>query len=249
MKILGISGSPRKNDLSGTTKLVRTVLEATGLEFDFVSLRGKTIEGCIACLRCADDNVCKVKDDMTDLRERIVEADAYVIGAPNYYSTLNARTHAFLERFFQFRHQEGDTLWGKLGVAVGVGGSTGSFVVDDIEKFYTYNFIETVAKVHGQGAASCFSCGFGETCRVGVPMMLYGGGVESASDGGGLKITPDMVPDVTRQPQVIKAAEEAGRVLAARLTVGHDRKAVTSDMMAKVNSMQAEMMEMIKHSV
>ncbi len=233
MKILGISGSPRKDGRSGTDKLVRTVLEAAALDYDLVSLRGKTIDGCIACLGCADDNVCKVKDDMTGLREKIVEADAYVIGAPNYYSTLNAKTHAFLERFFQFRHQEGNTLWGKLGVAVGVGGTNGNFPADDIEKFYLYNFIETVAKVGGQGAASCFSCGYGETCRVGVPIMLY---------GEGIKITPDMIPDVAKQPEVMKAAEEAGKALAVRLTDGHDREKVTADM-------QAEMMEMMQHSV
>lgn len=225
MKILGISGSPRKDDRSGTNKLVRRVLEATALDYELVSLQGKRIDGCIACLGCANDNVCKVKDDMTELREKIVEADAYVIGAPNYYSTLNAKTHAFLERFFQFRHKEGNALWGKLGVAVGVGGTIGNFPADDIEKFYDYNFIETVAKVSGQGAASCFSCGYGETCHVGIPIMLLGEGV---------KITPDMIPDVARQADVMKAAEEAGKTLAARLTTNHDRAKVTAEVQAKM---------------
>jgi len=122
MKILGISGSPRKDETSGVYKLVRAVIENTGVDYELISLRGKKISGCIACLGCAEDNVCKVKDDMTELRDKIIEADAYVIGAPNYYSTLNAITHAFMERWFQFRHQEGDMLWGKLGIAVGVGG-------------------------------------------------------------------------------------------------------------------------------
>ena len=149
---------------------------------------------------------------MTDLRSLIAEADAYVIGAPNFYSTLNAVTHAFLERWYQFRHQEGDTLWGKLGVAVGVGGTSGTFPADDIEKFFLYSFIETVAKVSGQGAASCFSCGFGETCKVGVPTLLYGEGV---------KITEDMIPRV---------AAAAGKRLGERLRNGHDRKAVTQNM-------------------
>jgi multimeric flavodoxin WrbA len=38
MKILGISGSPRKKDVSGTHKLVSTVLEASGCEYELVSL-------------------------------------------------------------------------------------------------------------------------------------------------------------------------------------------------------------------
>ncbi|MBW1981157.1 MAG: flavodoxin family protein [Deltaproteobacteria bacterium] len=82
----------------------------------------KNIAGCITRLGSVKDNVCKVEDDLQPLREKIVAADAYVLGAPNYCSGLNAHTHAFLERWFQFRHQEGNLLWGKLGVAVGVGG-------------------------------------------------------------------------------------------------------------------------------
>jgi multimeric flavodoxin WrbA len=221
MKVLGISGSPRKEAVSGVHKLVQTVLENTGLEYELVSLRSKSIAGCIACLGCVKDNVCKVEDDLAPLRDKIVEADAYVIGAPNYYSTLNATTHAFLERWFQFRHQEGNTLWGKLGVAVGVGGTGGTFPADVIETFFAYNFIEPVAKVAGQGAASCFSCGYGETCKVGVPTMLF---------GPGTKITEDMIPNVSKQPAVMKAAEDAGKLLGARLTQGHDRMAVTQKM-------------------
>ncbi len=232
MKILGISGSARKEDTSGVYQLVKTVLLNTGIDFDLVSLRGKKINGCIACLGCADDNICKVKDDMAELRNSIVNADAYVIGAANYYSTLNALCHAFLERWFQFRHQEGDTLWGKLGVSVGAGGMHGHIPAEAVEGFFMYNFIEPVARVSGQGAASCFSCGYGETCNVGVPKMLFGPDV---------KITPEMIPDVKKQPEVMAAAADAGKLLGRRLTDGHDRKAVTLEM-------QRKMMEMMKAS-
>lgn len=222
MKILGISGSPRKDETSGVAKLVKAVLEASGCEYDYVSLQGKTISGCIACLGCVEDNVCKVQDDFTPLREKIVEADAYVIGAPNYFTGLNALAHAFLERWFQFRHRECAIQWGKLGVAVGVGGTAGEAPADDIEKFFAYSFIETVAKVTGQGAASCYACGFGETCKMGIPYFLHGEGV---------KITPEMIPDVTKQPESMQAAAAAGRLLGERLRRGEERLAVAQRMM------------------
>jgi multimeric flavodoxin WrbA len=221
VKILGISGSPRKEEVSGVNKLVETVLQATGCSYELVSLKGMKISGCIACLGCVKDNVCKVEDDLKSLRDKIVEADAYVIGAPNYYSGLNAATHALLERWFQFRHQEGNLLWGKLGVAVGVGGTVGQFPADEIEKFFLYNFIETVAKVSGQGAASCYSCGYGETCKVGIPYLLHGKCV---------KITPEMLPDVAKDDTVMQAAVDAGKLLGSRLTEGYDRMQVTLQM-------------------
>jgi multimeric flavodoxin WrbA len=232
MKILGIVGSTRKAETSGVHRLVQTVLDHTDCTYELVPLRGKNIGGCIACLGCVRDNICKVKDDMAEVRGKIVEADAYVIGAPNYYSTLNAVTHAFVERWFQFRHQEGNLLWGKLAVAVGVGGTHGTYPADELEKFFLYNFIETVAKVAGQGAASCYSCGYGETCKVGIPTLLHGPGV---------KITEDMIPDVARQPQTMQAAADAGRLLGMRLRDGHDRMRVTQNM-------QQKLMSMFKHS-
>ena len=231
MKILGIVGSPRKAEKSGVHKLVTAVLDNTGVDYELVSLRGRKISGCIACLGCVADNVCKVEDDLTPLRDKIVEADAYVIGSPNYYSTINVATHALLERWFQFRHQTGNTLWGKLAVTVGVGGTSGAMPASELEKFLLYNFIETVAKVSGQGAASCFSCGYGESCQVGIPVMMHGPEV---------KITEEMIPDVAKQPEVMAAAAEAGKLLGSRLKKGHDRGKVTQEMQAKLMAMFGE---------
>lgn len=231
MKVLGISGSPRKEGESGVHTLVQRVLDHTGLETEFISLRGKKISGCIACLGCVKDNVCKIDDDLRSMREKILEADAYVIGAPNYYTTLNVITHALLERFFQFRHQAGDLLWGKLAVAVGVGGTSGQAPADAIEQFLMYNFIETVDKVTGQGAASCYSCGYGETCQVGIPAMIH---------GEGTKITPEMIPDVCKQQAVMDHAVRAGKCLGERLTDGHDRARVTQAVQEKMMAMFGE---------
>jgi multimeric flavodoxin WrbA len=197
------------------------VLKATGCDYELISLKGMRISGCIACLGCVEDNVCKLEDDLTPLREKIVQADAYVIGAPNYYSGLNATTHALLERWFQFRHQEGSLLWGKLGIAVGVGGTTGRFSAEEIEKFFLYNFIETVARVIGRGAASCYSCGHGEECKVGIPYFLYGEGV---------RITPETTPDVIKLSDVVEAAVNAGKLLGQRLREGPNRADVTRKM-------------------
>ena len=206
MKVLGISGSPRKDQ--STDRLVREVLGAVGCETEFISLAGRDIGPCISCLGCVDDNVCKVTDDMEELRDKIVEADAYVIGAPNYFSMLNGLTHCFLERFYQFRHREGKDVAGKLGVAAGVGGSSGDPVVENIKTFFQYNQIECVGAVSAQGTACCFTCGYGETCKVGAIHMFF---------GPGTKITPEITPDLSKQPDKMEQARELGRLLSERL--------------------------------
>jgi multimeric flavodoxin WrbA len=206
MKVLGISGSPRKDQ--STDQLVQAVLAGVGLETEFVSLAGQRIGPCIACLGCVRDNVCKVEDDMRELRQKIVEANAYVIGGANYFSLLNGLTHCFLERFYQFRHQEGKAVAGKLGVAVGVGGSSGDLVVENIKTFFQYNQIECIGTVSAQGPACCFICGYGETCKVGAIHMFF---------GPGTKITPEITPSLSKQPAKLEDAKALGHLLGKRL--------------------------------
>ncbi len=232
MKILGISGSTRNHEQSSVFSLVKTVLQATGIQYELVSLRGKNIGPCIACLGCVEDNICTQRDDMTEIREKFLQADAFVIGAPNFYSGINSITHATLERLYQFRHQEGNALWGKLAVAVGVGGSSGEVCCDQIETFMNYTFIETIAKVSGQGAACCYTCGHGETCKVGAVAMMH---------EPGYKIKDEDIPNITKQAEVMDSANQAGKLLGYRLKNGHNRKTIT-------DKMQIKLMEIFKQS-
>ena len=206
MKVLGVSGSPRKG--STTDQLVKEVLNGVECETEFLPLSGRRIGPCVACLGCVKDNVCVLKDDLAELREKIVGADAYVIGAANYYSVLNGLAHCFLERWYQFRHREGKAVAGKLGVAVGVGGGDPAPPVENIRKFFEYNQIECVDTVTARGPASCFTCGYGEGCKVGAIHMLF---------GPGTKITPEIIPDLSKQPEQIAAARAAGKKLSDRL--------------------------------
>ena len=206
MKVLGISGSPRGG--STTDQLVQEVLNGVECDKEFISLSGKQIAPCIACLGCVKDNVCVLKDDMRPLREKIVSADAYVIGAANYFSMLNGLAHCFLERWYQFRHREDRAVAGKLGVAVGVGGGMPDAPVENIKKFFEYNQIDCIGSVAAQGPASCFVCGYGETCKVGAIHMFF---------GPGTKITPEITPGLAKQPDRIADARRLGMELTRRL--------------------------------
>jgi hypothetical protein len=59
--------------------------------------------------------------------------------------------------------------------------------------------------------------------------------------GPGVKITPEMIPDVNRSPETIQAAAAAGKLLGERLGSGHDRSRVTQ-------AMQQRLMSMFGHS-
>ncbi|MBI4557451.1 MAG: flavodoxin family protein [Candidatus Hydrogenedentes bacterium] len=208
MKVIAISGSPRRG--SSTDQLVREVLEGVEeCEKEFISLAGKSVAPCRACLGCVETNVCVINDDFVSLREKVIAADGYIIGGPNYFNMLNGLTHAFLERWYQFRHRAAMLVAGRVGVAVGVGGGSGQPAADAISTFFKYNGIECIGDVTAQGAASCFTCGHGETCTVGAI---------HASFPPGTKITDDITPSLCKQPAAIAKARSLGKQLGERLT-------------------------------
>lgn len=221
MKILAVAGSPRDTDVSWTYRLVEKAAQSSGCEYELISLRDKKIFGCKACMECCQNNSCIIDDDMRELREKIVQADGYIIGAPNYFSGFNATTHAFLERWFQFRHQDFDVLWGKLAVVIGSGGIDGESPTDDIEKFLAYNLIETVAKVTCTGNAPCYKCKFVSTCKTGLPYHLYGAELQN---------TDVHMPTLTEDSDAMKDAASAGEHLGYRLKNDHDRISTAQEM-------------------
>lgn len=99
MKVLGICGSFR-ND-SNTNKIVERIAAFSGIEFELVYLGKLDIEPCTGCLSCMWDNGnCAVQDDMSPLYEKIMDADAMIIGSPTYFMNVSGAVKCFLDRKF-----------------------------------------------------------------------------------------------------------------------------------------------------
>ena len=99
MKILVLTGSPRKNGNSATLadNFIKGAEEAghTVVRFDAAF---KKVHPCIACNKCGMDGPCIFKDDFDFVRENIVDADAVVFATPMYYFGISAQLKAGLLR-------------------------------------------------------------------------------------------------------------------------------------------------------
>ncbi|MCW4050554.1 MAG: flavodoxin family protein [Candidatus Bathyarchaeota archaeon] len=181
--ILGISasGRPAKRDENGrllcgvTEEMVKYILEKTGEPYEYMSLGGKTIKGCQACLKCAGTNTCVVKDDWAEIRDKMFEADAIVFGAPNYYGSINALGHAFLERTFSLRHRSQFKLAGKLNAIIAIGGGSPNPAEEYTRKIFRSNYMtEPVGVLKTTGLGQCYQCGYGENCASGAVVPRHG---------------------------------------------------------------------------
>ncbi len=95
--ILGICGSLR--DISNTNRLVKKAAEATGQEFELVYLGEKNIKPCTGCSSCMmSQGICSIDDDMTEINQKIVDADAIIIGGPTYFMDINGALKDLIDR-------------------------------------------------------------------------------------------------------------------------------------------------------
>ena len=134
MKVVAISGSPRKG--GNTESLLKQVLKplaAAGWETEFVQIGGKPIRGCQACYRCfkTKDAHCGQKDKVFDAcMEKMLAADAIILGSPTYFTDVSAEMKALLDRAGLVAVANGGLFRGKIGaavVAVRRGGGTLAF--------------------------------------------------------------------------------------------------------------------------
>jgi multimeric flavodoxin WrbA len=134
MKVVAINGSPNKE--GNTRLLLEKVLEPmaqAGWETEIVQLGGQPIHGCRACGQCWEnkDNECvSGKDVFNGIFEKMLGADAIVLGSPTYFADVSSEMKALIDRAGFVAMANGCALAGKVGaavVAVRRGGATHAF--------------------------------------------------------------------------------------------------------------------------
>ena len=122
IKVLGINCSPRK--VGNTEILIKEVfkpIEKAGFMTEFFQLGGKKVNGCIACMKCRKkaDGKCHQKNEViNEVIEKMLKADAIIIGSPVYNADLSADAKALIEVSSYALHGAGSPLKHKIGAAV-----------------------------------------------------------------------------------------------------------------------------------
>ncbi|OBZ35829.1 MAG: flavodoxin [Methanohalophilus sp. DAL1] len=104
MDILGICASPRK--AGNTDVLLDEVMEgakSNGATVGIVHLRDYSIESCVGCEQCRQDNTCtRFYDGMSLLYPKIEEAKGMVLGSPTYNYNVTSLMKTFIDRLYPY---------------------------------------------------------------------------------------------------------------------------------------------------
>ena len=144
MKVIAFNGSPRKG---GNTQLlieeVFKVIESEGVETELFQLGGKFVHGCTACNLCRkiQDGRCQIKNDILNQAiEKMIEADAIILGSPVYFGDVTTEIKALIDVAGYVTRSNGHLLARKVGagvVAVRRAGMLHTF--DTIDNFFLIN--------------------------------------------------------------------------------------------------------------
>lgn len=142
MKVVAFNGSPRKG--GNTSLLIEhtfTSLRTEGIETELVQVGGEALRGCIACYQCFNrkDKRCAVTNDIANhCIEKMIEADAIIIGSPTYFAALTPETKALIDRCGMVSRANDDMFKRKVGAAVvSVRRAGAMHVFDTINHFFT----------------------------------------------------------------------------------------------------------------
>jgi multimeric flavodoxin WrbA len=141
MRVLGISGSPRRG--GNTDLLINTALETLakeGLETEFVSLADRQVLPCRACGRClkSDTIQCSQEDPAFDgMLQKFVSADGVLIGSPVYFGSATPQIMSLLDRVGYVSRRHPQILRRKVGAAIVVARRAGqNFTFAQLNYFF-----------------------------------------------------------------------------------------------------------------
>jgi multimeric flavodoxin WrbA len=146
--ILGLCGSPRAQATEHVLGVALGMLEELGLETRLWTVRGKRIGFCVHCDGCLGGGGCVIQDDVQDLYQLLREAEAFIVASPVYNGGVSAQMKAVMDRTRALLAGDPDSLRGKPGMAIAVGGDRAGgqeLALQQISTYYTINGVLTLS--------------------------------------------------------------------------------------------------------
>lgn len=154
MKVLLINGSPnQKGCTNRALEEVAAQLQVEGLETEIFWIGKKPVGGCMACESCRKLGRCVVDDVVNAALEKLMAADALVVGAPVHYGSPAGSVIGFLDRLFYSTPRAARYLKPAAAVVTARrAGNTASF--DVLNKYFTISEMPVISScywnmVHG----------------------------------------------------------------------------------------------------
>lgn len=197
MKVMGFNGSARKD--GNTSVLIQRVfeeLEAEGIETKLVNLGPKSVNGCLACMKCfenQDGHCVQDKDDLNEWLDQMRTCDGIILGTPVYFADISGQIKCFMDRTGMVCRANGNMLQRKVGAGVVAARRAGT-----VSAIHSLNAYFTISEMIVVGS-TYWNMGFG-----------LGKG-DALQDDEGLQTMANLGKNMAWLIKLIEASKEAVR--------------------------------------
>lgn len=139
MRVLLINGSSRKEGATATAlSVIEQQLSTNGINSEWFQIGNTPVRGCVSGGGCIGTNRCVFKDDAcNELIEKILKADAVIVGSPVYFAGANGALCSLLDRVFYATCTRSQLFRGKPGAAITTCAWTGgTSAIDRIHRYF-----------------------------------------------------------------------------------------------------------------
>jgi multimeric flavodoxin WrbA len=137
MHVLAINGSARANgNTASALARMQALVEGRSHTMSVVNLCEKRLNPCTACRACRGTKKCVQDDDINDIFQQMLAADAIVLASPVYFSNVTSRMAMLIERTGLMARGNGNALSWKIGASIAVARRAGVNVAYAIMNFF-----------------------------------------------------------------------------------------------------------------
>ena len=104
MKVICLLGSPRsKGNSTAMAKKFCETAESFGADVTTFALNELNYRGCQACMICKTElDKCVLEDDLTEILDRLHDAEILVMATPVYYGDVSSQLKGFIDRTYSY---------------------------------------------------------------------------------------------------------------------------------------------------
>ncbi len=104
-KAVALIGTQRKRNTQRVLLEIKPYLEKNHIALEIIDLYGVTIQACIGCEQCILQGRCVLTDDVSDIMQRLLDADGIILASPVYLKNISGRLKTFLDRTCVWYHR------------------------------------------------------------------------------------------------------------------------------------------------
>lgn len=137
MKVVGLLGSPVKRGTNSILEASLKTLSENNIDTELLHIKDYDLKFCKGCNNCLKEGRCVIDDDLTEIGDKLIEADGIIFASPSYFGLPTAELKNLMDRSRYLKMQDHKLKNKVMGVvsSSGLSQGGGQSTIEAINRF------------------------------------------------------------------------------------------------------------------